>query len=262
MQSINNIVIIGAGNLAFHLGKAFYVIGKNILQVYSRSEGSATQLASLINAEAISDFNAIATTADLYIIAVADDAISEVADKLQLNDQLVVHTSGSVGMEVLSKGSNNIGVFYPLQTFSKLKDPDFTSIPICLEANSQLSLKLLKSLGEELSNQVQFVNSKQRKVLHLAAVFACNFPNLLYTAAEKLLEENDLSFEILKPLIAETADKVQQILPSQAQTGPAFRNDIKIMNQHIMMLRDHKALEEIYVMLSRIIKKQKDNEQL
>jgi len=257
VQNINSIVLLGAGNVAFHLGKAFHALGKSILQVYSRSEESASHLAQLINADHTNNIGELNLDADLYVMAVSDDAIPFVSEKLYLEDKLVVHTSGSVGMDVLADSSRNYGVFYPLQTFSKSKNPDFKSIPICLEANNKSNLELLKILGKELSNHLQIINSEQRKAIHLAAVFACNFPNLMYTAAEVFLKKKNLSFEILKPLIKETADKVQHILPSQAQTGPAYRNDIKIKNQQIGMRADN-----IYLMLSRNIKKIKENEQL
>ena len=260
MQTIKSIVIIGAGNVAFHLGKALLANGKEILQVYSQSEKSASSLAKILNTDytiAIEDLN---PSADLFIIAVSDDAIHAIAEKLKLKDKFVVHTSGSVEMEVLASATNNYGVFYPLQTFSKLREINFKEIPLCLEANSLRNLKLLSNLGNKLSENISEIDSSQRKILHLAAVFACNFPNLMYSSAEVLLKENNLSFDLLKSLIAETAEKVQHILPSESQTGPAYRNDMKIMAKHIEMLRDHKHLEEVYLMLSRIILKQKNNE--
>jgi len=257
VQTIENIVLIGAGNVAFHLGKVLLANGKDVLQVYSQSEKSASSLAKILDTDyaiAIEDLN---SSADLYIIAVSDDAILSIAEKFKLKDKFIVHTSGSVEMDVLASATSNYGVFYPLQTFSKLREINFKEVPICLEANSLQNLELLSNLGNKLSENISKIDSAQRKILHLAAVFACNFPNLMYSSAEILLKEKNLSFDLLKPLITETAEKVQHIFPAEAQTGPAYRNDMKIMAKHIEMLKDHKHLEEIYLMLSRvIIKKQ------
>ncbi len=155
----------------------------------------------------------IVPEADLYIISVADNALDELISQLYLNDKLVVHTSGSVQMDVLKKASRNYGVFYPLQTFSKSKDVEFRSIPICLEANKDANLHKLTELAKRISENVQVIDSEQRKKLHLAAVFACNFPNFMYSIAEEITRQANIDFEILRPLIKETAEKVMQINP-------------------------------------------------
>ena len=148
---------------------------------------------------------------------------------------------------------NNYGVFYPLQTFSKSRDIDFSTIPVCIEANTEKNYTLLNKLGNALSNDVRAVSSSQRKGLHLAAVFVCNFVNHLYAMGANVCKENDLPFEVLKPLILETANKVMGLHPSEAQTGPAKRNDKKTMKNHLKAL-DNKEHKKIYKLLSKAIK--------
>ncbi len=174
---------------------------------------------------------------------------------LSLKNKLTVHTSGSIPLEILNKVSENHGVLYPLQTFSKSREVDFSNIPICVEANSAENLEKLKSVAKALSNNIYEVDSEQRKVLHLAAVFACNFPNFMYTIADKILRDSDIDFDILRPLIKETAEKIQDVKPAEAQTGPAIRNDEKILSGHMEMLNDFPQLKELYKLISAEIKK-------
>jgi len=177
------------------------------------------------------------------------------AKELNFKDKLVVHTSGSLPMDVLKEVSSNFGVFYPLQTFSKSRKADFKSIPICIEANTADNENHLVDLGTSISGNVQHINSEERKILHLAAVFACNFPNYMYTIAEQILARNKLDFNFLKPLIEETAAKVQTIDPHNAQTGPAKRGDKIIMNQHLELLKDSPGFKDIYKLISSEILK-------
>ncbi|MCE9539162.1 MAG: DUF2520 domain-containing protein, partial [Bacteroidetes bacterium] len=195
----------------------------------------------------------IDTTADIYIIAVNDDAIIEVTKLLRLKNKIVVHTSGSVEMNILKPISKNIGVFYPLQTFSKNKTVDFNVIPVCLEANNKDTFKVLQTLAKSISSNVQKINSEQRKTIHLAAVFACNFSNHLYTIASSILASANISFDVLSPLIEETARKVKNTPPIEAQTGPAVRNDIKTINNHLKMLSDNKEYRQLYKLISKNI---------
>lgn len=260
-NSIQNIVLIGAGNVATHLALAFYKSGLNIFQIYNRSLDSAQELAEKVQAQPLTDLHRLNLSSDLYIISVADNAMEEVTTQLDLNDKLVVHTSGSVQMDVLKEVTGNYGVFYPLQTFSKIKDVEFRSIPICLEANNGANLQKLNELAKRISENVRVIDSEQRKVLHLAAVFACNFPNFMYSIAAEITNQSDIDFDILRPLIKETADKILEINPREAQTGPAKRGDKKTMNDHLEMLSEFPEFKEIYKLISLAIQTQKHRTQ-
>ncbi len=248
------VVCIGSGNVATHLANALKAKGVNLIQVWSRDLTNASELAKTINARAISNLNEIDRSADLYIIAVKDDAIPIITESLKDVNGLVVHTSGATAIDTLS-AHRNYGVLYPLQTFSKAKSIDFVDVPLCIEANNADSLELLKKVANKLSSPVYEVNSEKRKILHLAAVFACNFVNHLYVLSDKVVEHFGLDFEILKPLIMETALKVQTELPINVQTGPAVRNDEQTMIKHQDLLSDMPELKEIYQTLSKSIKK-------
>lgn len=248
------IVLLGSGNVATHLAKALKANDEDVVQVYSPNLNHAKLLADLIIAEAINDLNEVKPNADLYIISVKDDAIETVAKSLKNVSGLVVHTSGTTDINILSSQVKNAGVFYPLQTFSKGKEVSFENIPLCIEANDEGQLATLNNLAAKISRQVYQLDGKKRKVLHLAAVFACNFPNHLYVLANKILNQNGLDFEIIRPLIAETADKVMSNLPENVQTGPAVRDDESTLNKHLSMLTDMPELQNIYQTLSDSIK--------
>jgi len=248
-----NIVLLGSGNVATHLGRAFKMAGQTIVQVWSRDIDHARELADTLAAEAISEIDDVSASADLYIISVKDEAIKPLAAKLKVGDKLIVHTSGSTGLEVLDGVSSRIGVFYPLQTFSKSKAVDFRQIPIAIEANSPEDSAVIRSIADRLSEKVLEINSDKRKTLHVAAVFACNFTNHLFAISQELLKANNLDFDLLRPLIAETANKIQQNDPEDVQTGPAVREDIETINAHVEMLRGNPELMEIYTKLSQSI---------
>lgn len=248
------IVLFGSGNVATHLALALKAAGENVIQIFSQALVNAKLLAESIDCEPISSFSNIYRQADLYIIAVKDDAIAGIAESLMGVDGLVVHTSGTTDIKVLSCVVKNAGVFYPLQTFSKAKEVDFKDIPLCLEATDTSQLEILNQLANKLSHKVYHVDGEKRKVLHLAAVFACNFTNHLYALANQILAENNLDFDIIRPLITETADKAMTNLPKYVQTGPAIRNDETTINKHLTMLADLPELQEIYQTLSNSIK--------
>jgi predicted short-subunit dehydrogenase-like oxidoreductase (DUF2520 family) len=247
------ITLIGSGNVATHLAAAFKNAGHAIVQVYSRDMQNAALLAYHVKAEAIDSFDSINPETDLFIIAVKDDAVGDIAQKLAKYHKVIVHTSGATPLNVLTHYTGNAGVFYPLQTFSKTKEVDFRTVPLCIEGADEQITSQLEELARTVSNNVYRVNSDQRKILHLAAVFACNFPNYLYYAAGKLLQEHNLNFNLLRPLILETAEKVQGHLPNQVQTGPAIRNDEKTMAAHLQLLQDNPELERLYAELSQLI---------
>ncbi|MGN7987019.1 Rossmann-like and DUF2520 domain-containing protein [Pedobacter sp. 22226] len=248
------IVLLGSGNVATHLAKALKSKGEEIVQVYSQNLDNASLLAQSIATEAINDLNKIEVNADLYIISVKDDAIAFVAAALKKVNGLVVHTSGTTDIDVLASQVAKAGVFYPLQTFSRSKEVSFENIPLCIEASDNDQLAILSNLAHKISSQVYELDGEKRKVLHLAAVFACNFPNHLYALANKILNQNGLDFEIIRPLIAETADKVMVNLPENVQTGPAVRADENTLNKHLSMLNDMPELQNIYQTLSSSIK--------
>lgn len=249
------VVIIGAGNVATHLAKALHAKNVQVAQVWSYHYNNALTLANAVNAKAIEDLKDIDQQADVCLISVKDDAIAGTAAQLKGFKGLLAHTSGAVNMEALSGTTEHYGVFYPLQTFSKDKELSFADVPLCLEANNGSSLAILKQLAEKLSNNSTEVNSEKRKILHLAAVFACNFTNHLYALAEEVLKANELDFAILRPLINETAAKVQYALPLTVQTGPAVRNDEQTMKKHEELLVKQPQLLDIYKTLSNSIKK-------
>jgi predicted short-subunit dehydrogenase-like oxidoreductase (DUF2520 family) len=252
VKQTTNIILIGAGNVATQLGIALHDAGYRISQVYSRSKSSATLLSKKLKASPVTDLKKLDTDAAIYIIAVKDDAIESIAKQLKLKDKILVHTSGSVSMDVLKKASKNYGVFYPLQTFTKNKKVDFKSVPVCIEGNNKATATTLQYFAKSISSNVQIINSEHRKVIHLAAVFACNFSNHMYAIADEILKKNKLSLDILKPLIAETADKIKDTSPVKAQTGPAVRGDKKTMEKHLKMLGD-KKLKEMYKIISKSI---------
>jgi predicted short-subunit dehydrogenase-like oxidoreductase (DUF2520 family) len=247
---IKNVVLIGAGNLATQLGVALYDIGINIIQVYSRTREAACALAGKVNASFTTDISAIEEHCDLYIVAVKDDVLAEVVKQVNFGRSLVVHTAGSLSMNILSAYAGNYGVFYPFQTFSKNKKVDFSRIPVCLEANTEENLRILEDFARMISYKVIRLDSEQRFILHIAAVFSCNFVNHLYALSECILHENNMGFELLYPLIQETTGKVMKLSPIEAQTGPSVRNDKKVIRKHLELLKDKPELQKIYQLIS------------
>ena len=241
---MTKVSLLGAGNLATHLFKAFnksdYV---TVVQWFNRTVKSVSSYANEVE---VTDDITTLKEADLYIIAVSDDAVAELSEKLPFENRLVVHTSGSVGIHDLDRKQRR-GVFYPLQTFSKAVDIDFSEVPICIETIEKKDLQILKDLADSLGCKNYKINSEQRQTLHLAAVFVNNFANQLYRIGHEITDIKNIPFDILKPLILETAKKVQTISPYMAQTGPAKRNDKKTIKRHLKVLDNpmHKALYEM-----------------
>lgn len=244
------VVILGAGNVATHLFKAFYASEDvTIVQWYNRHL-KAIDLHK--NKIAVTDNLLELKEADVYLMAVSDDAIESLSEQLPFSNRLVVHTSGSTSLYAIEQ-KHKRGVFYPLQTFSKNTEVDFSAIPICVEALKKDDLKTLKKLAKAIGSETHKVNTNQRQALHLAAVFVNNFSNQLYRIAHELTESQGVEFNILKPLIKETAAKIETISPYMAQTGPAKRNDKKTIKRHLKQLEkeEHKA---IYTLLTESIK--------
>lgn len=250
-----SIVFVGAGNLATNLAKALYKKGFRIVQIFSRTQASAKELAEQVEAEYTTDLSALYPYARLYVVALKDDALLELLPQIVSGkeDALWVHTAGSLPMNIWQGHVNRYGVFYPMQTFSKQRMADFSSIPIFVESTSASDTEFLKEVASVLSCSVHEATSEQRKSLHLAAVFTCNFTNHMYALAAELLRKYDLPFEVMLPLIDETARKVHEMAPKAAQTGPAMRYDEHVINEHLNMLEDEPGMREIYRMLSESI---------
>jgi predicted short-subunit dehydrogenase-like oxidoreductase (DUF2520 family) len=241
--------IIGSGNVAQHLISAFNKAAEiDLVEVYARNKKS---LAPLLEAHQIVTFIEDLKTVDVCIIAVSDDAIAAVSNALPFQNTLVAHTSGSIAMTELSN-KNRKAVFYPLQTFSKNKAVDFSGIPICIESENLEDLALIEKVARSISATVLPIDSKQRKALHVAAVFVNNFVNHLYGIGNEICDANELPFDILKPLIVETAAKIQSLTPLEAQTGPAKRKDQNTIQSHLEALQDDNQ-KAIYRLLTKSI---------
>jgi len=241
--------VIGSGNVAHHLLNAFNASSEvEVVQVFARNKNAIETTNSHV--EVIEDWSLLKNV-DVIIIAVSDDAIINVSEHIPLNRQLVVHTSGSVALNALND-KNRRGVFYPLQTFSKAKGIDFRSVPICIEAEKHEDYHTLVTLAKSISDYTYTVNSQQRQALHVAAVFVCNFTNHLYQIGSEICIENHLPFDILKPLIQETAQKIATLSPEAAQTGPAKRKDTQTINKHLAFLTAENQ-KEIYKLLTKSI---------
>ena len=255
MKPIKRISVIGAGNVATSVSKAIVNKGFTLVQVIGRKMENVQALLAKLNSEqlieAVTDFNRLNKEVDCFIVCVND--IVSVLKGFHFKDKLVVHTSGSVGMSVFN-GFEKCGVFYPLQTFSKENPIAFDEVPLCIEGNSKEVVDELVELGKILSNKVVELNSQQREVLHLAAVFACNFSNYMYQVADELTTKNKIDFSILLPLINETANKIKKQSPKEAQTGPAKRNDQKTIDKHLAMLENNPN-KELYRLITELIQK-------
>jgi predicted short-subunit dehydrogenase-like oxidoreductase (DUF2520 family) len=242
------VIILGGGNVAFHLiNELLQKKNIHLIQVYNRTLDSINCFAS--KTKITNKLNNL-LEADIYMISVSDDYISMVSESIPFKNKLVVHTSGSVAMSQLSNNHRK-GVFYPLQTFSKERKVDFSIIPLCIEAEYSEDLNILQKVAAAINNNCYEINSVQRKNLHIAAVFVSNFVNHLYQIGHSLCKKNHVSFEILKPLIIETASKIRTLSPEEAQTGPAIRNDKKTIEKHITMLPEN--MQEIYTLLTKSI---------
>jgi predicted short-subunit dehydrogenase-like oxidoreductase (DUF2520 family) len=251
-----NVSFIGSGNLAWHLAPALDNTDFAVKEVFSLNSRHATALTErLYQAKATTSLDFSGSHSNIFIIAVSDDVIEEVAQEIVLpDDAILVHTSGSQPLSVLGYAATpNIGVFYPLQTFTKSKKIDFKDVPVFIEAENKETEKILMVMAKAISKKVFTSNSEDRKALHIAAVFASNFTNHMLTISKDLLEQHDLDLELLKPLIAETISKSLAIGPEDAQTGPARRGDLEILDTHVQFLKSDKKLAEIYKVISQHI---------
>lgn len=244
------VVILGSGNVATHLAKAIDK-SHDVVQIYSRNMEHADSLAKgLRDCKATTTINNLTTDADIYIVAISDDSIKDVISSMPQVGGIIAHTSGSVGMETFPQGSAS-GVFYPLQTFSKDTEVNITEVPFFLEASDPKTMQKLESLASSLSRKVYKADSQQRKALHIAAVFACNFVNHLFDISAEILKEKGYVLDILAPLIEATVAKALEIGPHDAQTGPARRGNTLTINKHLESLDNGK--QKIYNLLTQSI---------
>jgi predicted short-subunit dehydrogenase-like oxidoreductase (DUF2520 family) len=251
------IVAIGAGNIAHHLITHLYKSGHEILQVGSRSIKTATALSKKVKAEPINSMSLIRSDGDIYIMMVPDDMIKHLSSKLPfelIKKQIICHTSGSIESTVLDT-HKNYGVFYPLQTFSKKVKLDYSPIPFFITANNPTTEKKLKSLARKFSKKVKVVDDSQRGDLHIAAVFVNNFVNYVLGLASDISKNQEVNFKHLHPLLKETINKALKYDPNDIQTGPAKRNDKRVLKEHLQKLKDTPDIQKIYKILSQGIQK-------
>ena len=246
------IVLIGAGRLATNLGQALRNAGHEIVCVYSRTMLSARELVDKIGGRPVDRVEVLPMAADAYVIAVKDAVLAEVIAAVTKGReaQVFMHTAGSMPLSMFEGRTRHYGVFYPMQTFSKERLVDFAEIPVFIEANDETARKVVRTLAESVTERVCELSSDDRQYLHLAAVFACNFTNHCYAMAADILEEHGMNFDVMLPLVDETARKVHQLHPLDAQTGPAVRYDENVIRHQMQLLRNHPFMKDLYEKLS------------
>ena len=249
-----NVVFIGAGNVADHLSALFAEAGATMVQTVRKSTKTAGKKFSK---SSITDIKKLKRDADLYVLAVPDDAIAGVVKSMPALKGTVVHTSGTIGMDALKKFASR-GVFYPLQSFSKEHAVTITDFPICIEGSSKQVVEALMECAGGINKNAYVLDSAQREVVHLAAVFANNFSNHMFAIADDILAHSNISFDLVRPLILETAFKAMDMIPADAQTGPAFRGDKKIVKHHAEMLKSDDDIAKLYKQLSKSISRSSD----
>jgi predicted short-subunit dehydrogenase-like oxidoreductase (DUF2520 family) len=256
MTKSPSVSVIGSGNLAWHLAPALDNSGFAVREVYSRNPTHAEALVErLYQAEVKASLDFSTSSSSVFIIATSDDAIQDIVREIVLpEDAILVHTSGGQALSILSyAATSNLGVFYPLQTFSKIRKVEFGEIPIFIESENSLTEKTLTAMAKAISKSVYKITSHDRQALHVAAVFASNFTNHMLLLAQEIMKENSLSFDWLKPLIAEMLTKSLTIGPENAQTGPARRGDFETLDNHMEFLNDNESAAELYKLISQDI---------
>lgn len=255
------ITLIGAGNVGTHLAKRLSETGYRVAEVFSRDKAKAEALAKTVGAVAIDQLSEVSAHAGLYLLAVRDDVIAETGRRLSeagISEGLFAHTSGATPASVLQPYAARYGIFYPLQTFSSQRTPDFSEIPVCIQASKPEDEVLLKKIAERIGKQSVAIGEQQRIALHVAAVFVNNFSNYLYKTGERILEKEELDFELLIPLIRETAEKIRHLPPEAAQTGPAVRGDDKTIARHLAYLQEMPDESKLYEMITGLILRSKN----
>lgn len=255
------IVIIGAGNMATQLALALDNDHCKIVQIYNRTLSAAAALEQQLRQDVTvtDDITAICNDATLYIFSVSDSALPTIIDRIQGNNALWIHTAGSMEADIFKNKTSQYGVLYPMQTVHKTRKTDWQGVPIFIEASNDQALQRIEALASSISENVLRCDSAQRKAVHLAAVFACNFSNHMYAIAAHLLESQGLSFDVMKLLIRETELKAEQMPPLKAQTGPAIRHDKNVMRKHLALLEGTPEAE-LYRLISLNIERYGQNE--
>ena len=248
------VVFVGAGNVATHLAKELHRNYFDVIQVYSRTIESASALAQEVHATPITDIASIDNSADLYIFSLKDSVLEEVVSQISSNNGLWIHTAGSIPMDIFDQHASRYGVLYPFQTFTKGKEVDWLKVPVFIEANKSEDIDILRNIAQEISGRVAVLSSQDRKYVHLTGVFACNFTNHMYALSKLFLNHVNPPFEVSLPLIDETAAKVHELSPEDAQTGPAVRYDENVINKHLDLI-DDENIKQIYKLISENIYK-------
>jgi predicted short-subunit dehydrogenase-like oxidoreductase (DUF2520 family) len=244
-----NVVLIGSGNVATVLGKHIKKSGHSIVEVISRNEQRAKELANVLESDFHTNFSQINATADIYIISVSDSAIIDIANNLKVENKIVVHTSGAISKNILQNSSENFGVLYPLQSLRK-ENNNTSVIPILIDANNKETLDTIRSFTETISSKVSVADDEQRLKLHVAAVVVSNFSNYIFTLTKAYCEKEHIPFDMLLPLIQETALRLNEFSPVDVQTGPAIRGDRLTMQKHLELLQEYSELKKIYEIIS------------
>ncbi|HLG41384.1 MAG TPA: DUF2520 domain-containing protein [Chitinophagaceae bacterium] len=253
-----DIVIIGSGNVATVLGRKFKAAGHDILQVVSRNASEASKLAYEWDTESTNYLSLVTKTADVYLIAVPDDAIHDVIAELKLPAKKVVaHTAASVSKDILKNVCDHYGVFYPLQSLRK-EMTQLPDVPVFFDGNDDTAKKILEQLAHSIAEEkVVQAGDDSRLKLHVAAVIVSNFTNHLYWLAEDYCKKEGLDFKQLLPIIEETALRIKEISPGLVQTGPAIRHDKETLQKHLDLLKNHPQLKNIYLLLTESIQQNK-----
>lgn len=253
------ITVIGSGNVGFHLAQRLYHCGHHICQVFSRTPTKSAHLAKLVKAKAISSLKDISLEADIYILAIKDDSTKIITEEISFlgkYNKLIAHTSGSVSSDIFEGLFENYGIFYPLQTFSMTKEVDFEQLPFCIYGNNPSAQERLLQLAQSICPNVYPINDEQRAILHVTAVIVNNFSNYLYGIAHDICEDQNVPFDILKPLIHETVRKINFSSPKEVQTGPAVRGDLDTIAKHLNFLKKYPDHQTLYQLMSSGIIKQ------
>jgi predicted short-subunit dehydrogenase-like oxidoreductase (DUF2520 family) len=251
---MKEIVILGSGNVAFHIANALAKSGISIKQIFGRNPKSVADLAFQTNSNYTTVLKEINSNADIYIFCMNDNGNTEIASKIKVSPKsILVHTAGSQSMNIFNHLTNNFGVFYPFQTFTKGVYTDFSKVPVCIETSNESTYDILKKLAQQLGCKTYKLNEKSRSILHLCGVFGANFMNHCVSISEDLLEKNNINTEIIKPLLEQSFYKIIRNGAAKSQTGPAIRNDIDTINSHLNQLKENKQYTEIYKVLTNSI---------
>lgn len=249
-DTVMKVVIIGAGNVASVFGRLISQANHEIIQVVSRSIGNAQMLANELGCAYADKPKNLDSSADIYLVAMADAALNEIHESYLLGYKLVLHTAGSISKELLSKVSNRYGVLYPLQSLRKENPELHQDIPLLIDGNTEEVIAVIETFAHSLSSIVTRANDEQRLKLHVAAVVVSNFPNHLYALAADYCGKEGLDFRMLQPLIEETALRLRYHLPGQMQTGPAIRKDIATLEKHLRILNQYPSLKQVYLKIT------------